>query len=342
MGVTAMQVASRAGVSVSTVSRAFSAPDLLAQTTLSRVHRAARDLGYAPQRPGGPGQRLRTHNVGLVVPDLGNPHFSALAKQVQARMTELGYRTFLVDTDEDPTLEVDALARLAPQVDAFILCSSRAHDEDLHRIAERSTVVLVNRSLPPHPSVLSDETGGAREVLRHLAALGHRAIAFAGGPLISWTGRQRLHGLELAACELGLEPIVTLGSFQPMVPGGVAAADLFLATSATALVTHNDLMGFGALARLADRGVSVPRDVSVASFDDIPFATLARPALTSLGASPREVARAACALVRHVLDAPHGSSPGKHHRTIPMNLHVRGSTGPAGARHNAIREDPGG
>lgn len=342
MAATAIDVASRAGVSVSTVSRAFSSPGLVAEGTLFRVQRAALDLGYSPQRPGATSQRLRTHNIGLVLPDLANPHFSGLAKQVQIRLRELGLRTFLADTDEDPALEVDIVAALAPQVDALLLCSSRAPDEDIHHYAEQTTVVLVNRALAPHWSVLSDDVGGAREVVRHLAALGHRTIAFAGGPEISWTGRQRLHGLQLAATELGLDPILVLGSFQPMVPGGVAAADLFLATPATALVAHNDLMGFGALTRLADRGVDVPAEVSVASFDDIPFATLARPALTSVGAGPREVARAACALVRHALATPLGSSPGKHRRTTPMNLHVRGSTGPAKARHIAVGGHPGG
>lgn len=341
MATTAMDVASRAGVSVSTVSRAFTSPELLAHTTLSRVQRAARDLGYLPGKPGATGQRVTTHNIGLVVPDLVNPHFAALAKQFQGRMRELGFRTFLADTDEDPALEVDVVTSLAPQVDAVVLFSSRATDDEIHRYAERTVVVLVNRCLAPHGCVRSDEVGGAREIVRHLAALGHRTIAFAGGPTVSWTGRQRLHGLQLAAGELGLEPIVPLGSFQPKMPGGVAAADLFLATPATALVTHNDLMGFGALARLSDRGVRVPDQASVASFDDIPFATLARPALTSLGASPTEVARAACAVVNQALTPVPTATPEKHQRTIPMNLHVRGSTGPARPRHIAPGSTPG-
>lgn len=328
MRVTADEVAKRAGVSVSTVSRALGAPGLVATSTRDRVQRIASELGYLPNRSAQHLVTGRTGSIALVVPDLENPHFSALAKGIQSRARDLGYSVYIADTDEDPFHESDTMADLARQVDGVIVCSARAPDDDVREYAKHTTVVLVDREVPTVASVISDQISGSRQIIRHLAALGHRRVALAAGPELSWTRVRREQAISMAAEELGLEPPENLGAFAPIFSGGVAAADLALGTPSTALILHNDLMAFGALQRLNERGVSVPEDISVVSYDDILLASISNPPLTSVRSAASTMARAATALLHRLLSSTGGDPDPVLHHTIATELRVRGSTGP--------------
>src|SRR4029078_12580542 len=110
---------------------------------------------------------------------------------------------------------------------------------------------------------------------------GHRSFVFAGGPASSWSGRRRWRGLRSAARRQGLEP-PRFGPFQPTLAGGPAAADAVIASGATAVVCHNDMLAIGLMRRLAERGRSVPSDVSVVGFDNIFVADFCHPTLTTL------------------------------------------------------------
>lgn len=336
MRVTAADVAKKAGVSVSTVSRALGSPALVAAPTRERVEQASQELGYLPNPSAQNLASGRTGTIGLVVSDLENPHFSALAKGIQGRARELGHAVLIVDTDEDPAVEVEVLGSLAHQVDGVIVCSARASDDAVRRYAERTTLVLINRTLDGIASVVGDEIGGSREIMRHLAALGHRTVACAKGPRQSWTSAQRLIGLQRAADELDLHDVIDLGAFRPDYFGGVAVADLLLASPATAVVVHNDLMAVGVLRRLAERGVGVPGEFSVVSHDDILIAAAFSPSLTSVRSSAKSVSRAATALLLELL---RDGENAQHHQVIPMDLQVRASTGPVRAHPNAVAAD---
>jgi LacI family transcriptional regulator, galactose operon repressor len=321
---TIRDVAGAAGVSQATVSRALSMPELVRPATRARVEAAARKLGYRPNRAARGLITGRTGNVGLIVPDLSNPFFAAVVKGVQAAARAADHSVFIADTDEEPGTEIDLLRALPDQVDGLILCSPRAPDEELAAVGTGSTVVLMNRKACGRPSVIVDNADGMRQAVDHLAALGHRRIAFVAGPRTSWSNAQRERGLRAAADAGGTE-LVHLGHFPPQFEGGVAAADLAFASGATAVIAYNDVVALGLLSRLGARGVPVPAGLSVVGCDDIGMSGMSRPALTTVAVPKRSAGRAAVGLLLSMLDS--GREAGPMHRELPTQLIVRDTTG---------------
>ena len=315
---TLRDVAQAAGVSPATASRALSHPGRVTPARRSRVERAAAELGYQRVNP-------IPRRLGLVVPDLHNPYFSGVTKGVQHRARIAGLSLLVADSEEDPHLELEIVHRMAPQVDAIVLCSPRMSDRALTSLVIDPPYVLVNREVRGVPSVMVDNAGGIRQAVRHLHALGHRRIAYAGGTQGSWSDRERSTAMEVTTHDLGLE-LVHLGHFPTTVPGGVAAADLVAASGVSAVVAHNDLMAVGILDRLRQRGTLVPEQVCVVGFDDVPAAMYVSPALTTVQVSLHLLGRIAVDLLlspESVPDAVRGQS------RMPVALVVRGSTGPA-------------
>lgn len=279
---TVRDVAAMAGVSISTVSRALSAPDMVNEVTRQRVVEAARELGYRPN-PAARGLRVgRTNNLGLLIPDLENPFFASVTKGVQARARAAGYAVFVADSDEDPAQEIELIGNLANQVDGIILASPRAASQDLLDATAGKTVVMLNREVGEIPSITVDNADGILQAVTHLRALGHRTIAYASGPVHSWSGEERRRGMAAVAVELPDITVVELGNFRPYFSGGYPAADIAVASGATAVIAYNDLMALGIIDRLRQRGISVPDDMSVIGFDDVPVASLVSPALTTI------------------------------------------------------------
>ncbi|MFC8732342.1 LacI family DNA-binding transcriptional regulator [Luteimicrobium sp. NPDC057192] len=332
--VTVRDVASASGVSISTVSRALSEPSRVASATRDRVLAAARDLGYEPNRAASGLRSGRTATLGVVVPDLENPYFASVTKGVQARAREHGYGVFVVDVEEDASREADEVRALLRQTDGVIVASPRGTDDDLLALVastQPGRAVLVNRRIEGVPSVTADDVAGAVRALDHLRALGHRRIAYVGGPATSWSDRMRREGLQRAAAggdgARSVE-IVDLGAFRPHVQGGYSAADLATGAGATAVVAYNDLVALGVEQRLRERGIAVPAEVSVVGFDDTFVATLASPPLTSVGTDLRAVGGAALDLLVERLREPDGPAG---HVVRPTELVVRASTGTVSA-----------
>jgi DNA-binding LacI/PurR family transcriptional regulator len=336
--VTVHDVARAAGVSISTVSRALADPERVARPTRDRVTAAARELGYRPNRAASVLRAGRSGALGLVVPDLANPYFAAIAKGVQARARERGVGLFVVDSDEDPDLETEAVAGLAPQTDGIVLCSPRAVDRSVAALAGRP-VVLVNHHVDGLPSVVADHESGMLRALEHLRALGHRRVAYAGGPASSWSDGRRRAGLRAAAARLPGVELVELGPHRPQVAGGHAAADVVLASGATAVVTFNDLVAVGLVERVRVRGLEVPGDLSVVGCDDAYVAELMAPPLTTLRSDLRGAGRAA--VDRLVARPGKGEdAPPAGDVTLPVELVVRGSTAPPRDRPFLNLTDP--
>jgi DNA-binding LacI/PurR family transcriptional regulator len=206
-------------------------------------------------------------------------------------------------------------------VDGLILCSPRAPDDELASVGTDTTLVLMNREAGERPSVTVDNADGMRQALEHLAALGHCRVAFVAGPRTSWSNAQREKGLHRTA-EAGGVDLVHLGHFPPQFEGGVAAADLVVASGATAVIAYNDLVALGLLSRLGVRGIPVPDTLSVVGCD-----AMSHPALTTVSVPKRSAGRATVGLLLSLLDA--GPDAGPMHRELPTQLIVRGTTGVA-------------
>ena len=325
MAVSARDVARVAGVSISTVSRSLAKPDAVAPDTLAKVLDTARGMGYRPNLAARGLITGRTGIIGLIVPDLENPFFASVTKGVQSRARDAGYAVIISDSDEDPSQEAELVADLCKRVDGMVMCSPRAPDSVIAELARECTLVLVNRNCADVPSVKIDNLEGIRLAMVHLRALGHRTIAYVGGPSTSWSNMARLKALRTVVAQHPDTELIDLGSFQPYVSGGIAAADLVIASEASAVLAYNDLVAFGLLDRFRQRGVAVPGDISVVGVDDLPMSALTTPSLTSVGIPLVNCGRASVDMVLSLVQHP--GSPPVHHHNLSFQLAVRDSTG---------------
>ena len=319
--VTLQDVADAAGVAVSTASRALANPDRVNRLTRDRVRNVARELGYRTDRPGAraAGKRL----LALTVNDITNPHNFGLVRGAESAARAAGYTLVVGETRESPELEIEHADRLGSVVDGFVLAASRLADEPLRAIHGRHALALYNREVAGIPSVASDAADGGRQVVEHLAALGHRRIGYLAGPDNAWSSDQRWKGLSAAARRAGVE-IVRLGPFLPTRDQGLLAADIGISHGRTALVAFNDLLAIGVLQRLDRLGVDVPGAISVVGYDDIFGADFCRPPLSTVGTEVEQAGRLLVELVlaardREVIDRV----------VLPSRLIVRDSTGAA-------------
>jgi len=322
-GVTLHDVAREASVAVSTASRALSNPERVSAGTRENVRAVARRLGYRPNRIAQALPSGRTQMLALLLPDVTNPHHFGLVRGAEAQARAAGYTLVIGDSQDSAEAEQAHVDRLGSAVDGFVLAASRLPQEELSSLRSWRRLVLFNREADEFPSVVTDSVDGSRQVVEHLAALGHRSLAYLAGPQDSWTDGQRWKALSTYAAEAGLD-IVRCGPFSPTVEFGSAAADVGLATGATALVAFNDLLAIGVLRRLERRGVDVPGAVSVVGYDDIFGSDFCHPPLTTVS-SPVE--RAGRALIDLLLGEP--GSPSGQHIVLPTQLRVRDSTGSA-------------
>ncbi|MEO7122033.1 MAG: LacI family DNA-binding transcriptional regulator [Lacisediminihabitans sp.] len=328
MAVTIRDVAREAGVSISTVSRALASPDQVAEATRVHVQATAQRMGYSVNNNARSLITGRKHSFGLVVPDLENPFFGSVCKGVQARARAAGYAVFVADTDEDPMVEAAVVRSLIKQVDGVILCSARATDEEIGELASETPLVLANRYLKNIPSITFDNGGGMRAVLTHLVALGHRTIAYAAGPLRSWSNNERIEAFRrFESAGVTLE-LIELGNFAPVFSGGVHAGDLAIASGATAVVAYNDIMALGVIDRLRQRGLSAPFDMSVTGFDNVAVSTFVWPNLTTVDLPRVQMGRMSVDMMLEVLgDSDPAARPPKE---LPVELVVRQSSGVVG------------
>lgn len=165
---------------------------------------------------------------------------------------------------------------------------------------------------------------GIEQLVAHLAELGHERVAFLSGPDTSWSNTQRRNGLRAAAPKHGLT-VTELGPYPPRYEGGVAAAEDVLGAEVTATIAYNDVMALGVLARLREEGVRVPEDMSLTGFDDLVFAGLCDPAMTTVAMPVREAGRLAVELL---LAGPGEDDAPVRQEWLDTKLVVRATTAP--------------
>jgi LacI family transcriptional regulator len=323
--VVARDVARIAGVSVSTVSRALARPDAVAAGTRAKVLDAARALGYQPNAAARTLTTGRTGNICLVVPTLESWFYASVTKGVQSRGLAADYDLFVTDSDQDPSQEPKLVRRLARQVDGVLMCSPRSSDEVLAELAAEVPVVLVNRRSGAIPAVSVDNAEMVRQALDHLEALGHDRIAYVGAGA-GWPNSQRRDAFLAARADRPDTELIDVGSFYSSIRGGTAAADLVIASGATATLAYSDEVAIGLLERFRQRGVAVPDDMSVVGIDDNPLSPLTAPPLTTIVQPALTLGRAAVDMLLALVDDP--SATPVHHHDLSVQLVVRGSTGP--------------
>lgn len=321
MSVTSKDVASRVGVSPSTVSRAFSRPELVDTVTRTKIMEAAKSLNYSPNRAASLLSGGRTGNLGVLVPDLNNPFFTAVLKGISAAANLAGMQLFVNDFNDQGETESEQARSLAKACDGLILCSSRMADEEILDINQRTPVVLVNRQLRGVSYIHFDNAGGIRQALLHLLALGHRRIGYCAGPALSRSAAERLRAYEaIVKSELDGDSYV-LGEFASTFSGGSEAADEALNAGVTAVLTYNDAVAIGMVHRLLSYELELPAALSIIGFDNIPVSEMISPALTTVQLPQLEVGSLA---VEAMSDRLRGGGPVE--QEIASALVVRQST----------------
>lgn len=300
-GVTISQVADAAGVARSSVSRAFTRPDMLLPETVDRIKKAAEALGYVPNHTARALSTGRHGNIALIVPDIANPFFPPLIQAAQLEADRSDFCIFLGNTEESRKQEDKLVSRFAGQVEGLVLVSSRLTDERIRAHAGQLPLVLVNRDLDGIPRVLIDSTPGVQAAVAHLAGLGHRRIVYVSGPSTSWSNKQRRAAIRAATTRLDIQMEIVPAAL-PSHDSGRNAVSAILATGATAAVAFDDLTAQGVLAGLAERRVSVPRDFSLIGCDDV-LGAVTYPALTSVSNRSVEAGRTAVSLLFDMLQS---------------------------------------
>ncbi len=331
--VTIRDVARVAKVSVATVSRALNGHDNVTEAVRRRVLAVAHELRYSPHHAARSLSSRRTHTIGVVLPDLHGEFFSELMRGIDQVARERGLHLLVSSYHGHPEEQASALRAMRGRVDGLLVMSP--HAGDLGFLSENLAAlpaVLIN-SQPADADQIAfgiDNYGGARAMVEHLLAVGHRRIAFIAGPENNFDAHERLRGYRDALQAAGAgEPWVVPGDFGEA--SGHAAGQALLAGGEwpQAVFAANDMMALGCLFAFNQAGVRVPQEIALAGFDDIPLARYVMPSLTTMRVNIAELGAHA---MRVLLDLRDGEDV--HDRLAPLvpQLIVRESSDPQAAR----------
>ncbi|MEO5806298.1 LacI family DNA-binding transcriptional regulator [Devosia sp.] len=328
---TLSDVATAAGVSPTAVSRYLNNRIELPQGTRDRIDAAIAKLDY---RPNLLAKRLSTGKseaISIVTPEISNPFFAELAAAVEAAADSHGYAVYMSSTRGDPLREIDAIKRLQDQhVDGLIMMTNRPDDGTLAALLRHiDNVVLLDEDIPgvSVPKVFVENEQGAYLGTRHLIEAGHRDIALISGPAGLMSVRERQTGFRRAMVEAGL-PIraewLMLGEYSRAYGAQSAKTLLEGSVRPTAIMACSDYLAIGVLQAVRQAGLVVPDDLSLVGFDDMAFAELVDPPLTTIRQPVAEMGRLAFERLLALLNKTEVATEIR----LPVELVVRRSVAP--------------
>ena len=324
--VTSHEVAQRAGVSQSTVSRAFSRDTRLSKTTSERVLQVANDLGYKPNAIARSLSTQRTQIIGVVASYMTNPFFPVVLEAFTQRLHELGWRVLLFTAGKSNDVDVLLPDVLAYQVDGLIIVTATLSSQMTREVLQRGIpVVLFNRYAPGSgaSAVSCANLEGGRMVADELVRAGHRRLAYIAGRPDTSTNVDRQKGFLERLTELGVTDCrVESGDFT--YEAGFAAAQRLLTSSLPpdAIFCANDITALGALDAARKLNISVPDELSVIGFDDIPMGQWAAYDLTTVRQPVEDMIETSIALLLERVENTH---LGSVLQFLPGTLVRRGS-----------------
>ena len=331
--ITLLDVARHAGVSRATASLVLRGSDLVSDETRARVQASMHNLGYVYNRAAASLRTQRSQTVGLIVPDVTNPYFAEMTVGIEAHLDTVQHVALLGNTSETLSKQTRLLATMQEyRADGILLCVSTGTQPQTITELRRWQMpfVLFARYVEGVEAdyVGADNVTGADMATSHLVALGHRRIAFVGGPLDSSARRDRVRGYLHALQRHGIAPDPVLQTVSPTTrDAGYKAVRTMLAQPdpPSAIVCYNDVVAFGVMLGGQAAGRTPGRDLAVVGFDDIAESALWQPALTTIAVAPRRIGEDAATLLLERIAHPDAPS----RRIIaPPQLVVRDSTNP--------------
>jgi len=313
-------VAERAGVSVATVSRVLNAQGVVREETTQRVLAAAEALAYVPNVAARALSIRRSQTIGIVLPDVHGEFFSEVIRGIDVAARHAHYHILVSGSHSNAGEVLEVLAAMRGRVDGLVVMAPDVARPSLHNsLPSDLPLVLLNSTDGGRDAITVDNYGGARSMVRYLAELGHERIAFIKGPPQNADARERLRGFRQALRSAGTaapQPLELAGDFTEESGSRAVREILGMRESQrpTAIFAANDSMAVGALAALAEGGIAVPDEMSVAGFDDIPIARYVTPPLTTIRVDIADLGRRAFGLLLTAIERPAGPAEGAGRR----------------------------
>ncbi|MCS7462109.1 LacI family transcriptional regulator [Paenibacillus doosanensis] len=327
---TIYDVAQAAGVSIATVSKVINGTGRISDKTRKHVTNIMEQLKYQPSMVASALTGKSTFTVGLTLPDLANPFFAEIARAVEDRGHEYGFNVFICSTDNDPDREIKYFSLLTQKrVDGVIVATRTEKDLFLKKLIQQHVpITLITGEMPALAvdTVMVDDFLGGYQAGSHLTGLGHRRIAILAEDVNTMSNRERIRGCKQAMAEAGVasdERLIAAGEFT--VDSGKEAMRrlLELGEPPTAVFACNDLLAIGAIQAARERGLQLPRQLSVVGFDNTILATIIDPPLTTVAQPIQEIGRQAMDLLMQEIK---GEKSMRQRVVLMPELVVRGST----------------
>jgi len=327
---TIYDIAKEAGVSIATVSKVINQTGRISDKTRKRVQDVMKRIDYQPSVVASALTKKRTYTLGLLIPDIANPFFAEVARSIEDHAQLMGYSLVICSTDNDPSKEeryVNVLRQKS--ADGIMIATGDRNDALMKQLLKlKVPIAVIAREMPALAvdTVLVDDYLGGYLAASHLIELGHRSIAAIAEDLSVMSSRERVRGYRQALEEHGIafdESLVAVSPFH--VEGGKKTALNLLGrpNPPSAVFACNDLLAIGVVQAARERGLSVPRDLSVVGFDNTIIATIIDPPLTTVAQPVQEMGSQIVQLISQEID---GNKSSKQRIVLLPELVVRGST----------------
>jgi LacI family transcriptional regulator len=309
IAITIKDIAKMAGVSTTTVSKIINHKDQnIGGETIKRVKEIIKEQNYTPNRLARSLVTKKSQTIGLIIPDVRNPFFTSLVRSVEDVAEKYNYNVFFCNTDESLKKEIQSIAALDEKmVEGIVIIPASKLDDDKNKrqLLSVPTVVIDRDATYKNVigKVISDNYHGAYKATKHLIDLGHKKIAFVSGPIEIKPSIDRKQGFLDACKDYGIiSSEIFIGSFEVEFGRKIGKE---LDNKYTGVFCGNDLIAAGIIQGLRDKGRSVPRDVSVIGFDDIPLAKMINPELSTIKQDSYRIGQVAAEILINYLEKPH-------------------------------------
>jgi len=331
---TILDVANRAGVSKTTVSRYLNDNGPINVETAEKIRAAVKELGYTPNYLAQGMRTNKTRTIGIIIPDYSNPFYPELLRGIEDYARKHGYMTQLSNTHADPVTEFQRLEEMVKrQIDGIVLCSYNRVKKDLDYlvdIADRIPVVVMDPLVKKEPLsyVVTDGGGATMDAVSYLVSIGRKRIGYIKGPSKLFATNDRFEGYKKGLEANGIpfdSALVCEADFT--LKSGYVGAEWFISNGlpVDAVMAATDLMAIGAIKAFNNHGISIPSRLAVVGFDDISLCRIVEPSLTTI-AQPINALGSQAAQI--IIEAIESGNFEKKQIVMPGSLVIRRSTDP--------------
>lgn len=322
-------LAAKAGVSINTASRAINDKPDINPLTKEKILRIAREIGYVPNASAVSLRTQKTRTLGVIIADNNNPFYAEVLSGIEAEAKANNYHIILTNTRRDYQEEENAIELLlGKQVDGLLIAPVQEKNEDIYKLIDsKIPFVVVGRDYEDLSidAVYSDELKGGYIATEYLIRKGFKNISYIGGYTYKSPARRRLEGYKKALTDYGIaikENLIKIGDID-IKDGYNQTKDMFdQGINFQAIFAYNDMMAFGAVKAIKERGLEIPGDIGVVGYDNILFSSLVSPPLTTVNLKKDELGRES---VRLLLSKINGYRKKNKKIVLDVDLLIRGT-----------------